>query len=276
MSDDSSTGPVNVGILTIGNEVLNGLVLDTNANWLDAHIASLGLQVIRHATVRDILEEIGKGIDFLSETCQVIITSGGLGPTFDDMTLEAVAKHLGLELKENREAMQIIERQYRLLYELGIVDSPVMNEPRRKMGIIPEESIPLNNEVGGAPGVMLTVDQFTLICLPGVPKELKFIFQNSVLPWLIQQTDLKYKEEIVDFPLRDETVMAPHISKVMNMNNGVYIKSMPKSYGSSPVLRVWISTRGKDEDELLSTIHKTIKDLESESGLKSKPPTSEK
>ncbi len=271
----SSDDLVRVGILTIGNEVLDGLVLDTNANWLDKQISKLGLHIVRHATVRDTLDEIGYGIDFLRQTCDIIVSSGGLGPTFDDMTLKAVALHFDLELEEHPEAIEIIKRQYKMLWKLGIVDSPDMTESRLKMGILPKGAIPLDNTVGGAPGVRLSTDSLTVFCLPGVPKELKSIFEQSVLPWLMDATSIVYREIVVDFPLRDETVMAPYISKIMDANPGVYIKSMPKPYGTSPVLRVWISVRGEKKKKLDALLKKTVSDLEQESGLKSQVSTSE-
>ncbi|MHA2265223.1 MAG: molybdopterin-binding protein, partial [Candidatus Thorarchaeota archaeon] len=80
---------VRAGILTIGDEVLDGLVRDTNANWIQVRLSEMGVELRRQASVRDDLDEIGKSLTFLQEVCNVIITSGGLGPTHDDMTLEA-------------------------------------------------------------------------------------------------------------------------------------------------------------------------------------------
>ncbi|GAH34767.1 unnamed protein product, partial [marine sediment metagenome] len=122
-----------VGILAIGNEVLDGLVLDTNSNWMELQLVALGLQIKRLVSVRDEIEEIGKALEFAMEACDVVITSGGLGPTHDDMTLKAIAVALGLEVSQNAEALAIVERQYKTLYERGIVQSPDMTESRIKM-----------------------------------------------------------------------------------------------------------------------------------------------
>ncbi len=270
MTAISSDDLVRVGILTIGNEVLDGLVLDTNANWLDNQIASIGLQVVRHATVRDTLEEIGHGIDFLRNHCDVIISSGGLGPTFDDMTLDAVSRYIGVKLAEHPDAIAIIERQYKMLHDRGIVQSPDLTESRRKMAQLPVGGVPLDNRVGGAPGVRLKIDgSTTLICLPGVPSELKDIFDGSVRKWLHECTSMKYYERVVDFPQRDESVMAPFVSEVMELSPSVYIKSMPHSYGTTYTLRVWISARGVDESKLAYDVRNALDLLEKRSGLKS-------
>ena len=157
------------GILVIGNEVLDGLVLDTNANWMEVRLTALSVEMHRLVAVRDIKEEIGSALDFLIGDCQLIITSGGLGPTFDDMTLESVAQHLGLPLVEDAEALAIVEKQYKMLSSKGIVADSAISEPRRKMARIPKGAIPLDNAVGGAPGVMIEVGDTTIFCLPGVP-----------------------------------------------------------------------------------------------------------
>ncbi|MFX1484565.1 MAG: molybdopterin-binding protein, partial [Promethearchaeota archaeon] len=163
-----------VGIVAIGNELLDGKVLDTNSNWMEIRLLAIGLEIKRLVSVRDEIEEIGNAVDFMSEACDVVITSGGLGPTHDDMTLEALAKHLNLKLEENHEAIDIIKRQYKTLHENGIVKTSDMTPSRRKMAQLPEGAKALDNRVGGAPGVMIQAGATTIFCLPGVPSELKF------------------------------------------------------------------------------------------------------
>ncbi|MBD3407675.1 MAG: competence/damage-inducible protein A [Candidatus Lokiarchaeota archaeon] len=254
------------GILSIGDEVLDGLVLDTNSNWLELRLALLSVEVRRLISVRDQIDEIGKALDFLVESCNIIITSGGLGPTHDDMTLKAVARWLGKPLEENQKALDIVKRQYRMFFERGIVDSPDMIDSRRKMAYIPQGSVPLDNQVGGAPGVMVNEEAFTIFCLPGVPPELKYIFDHSVKSWLEQRANNTYSECIVEFPFRDESVFSPFLDKIMKTVKGIYLKSMPKRYGDSAVLRVWISARGEKKETLDERIDDAIKGLEKLSG----------
>ncbi len=94
----SESTPLRAGILTIGNEVLDGHVLDTNSNWIEGRLSKLSVPIVRLACVRDQTEEIAKGLQFIREVCNLVITSGGLGPTHDDMTLSAIAKALGRKL----------------------------------------------------------------------------------------------------------------------------------------------------------------------------------
>jgi nicotinamide-nucleotide amidase len=257
---------VKAGILTIGNEVLDGLVLDTNANWMEIRLTALSAEINRLVGVRDIKEEIGAALDFLVGNCQLVVTSGGLGPTHDDMTLESIASHLALPLIEDKDALAIVERQYKMLSDKGIVADSAISEPRRKMARIPEGSIPLDNLVGGAPGVMLEVNDTTIFCLPGVPAELKFIFENSVKPWVDERVSEVYVEKIVEFGFKDESRFAPYIDRAMKKMPGVYIKSMPRKYGTTDVLRVWVSARGDDRNVLEDLVIAAIKLIAADSG----------
>jgi molybdenum cofactor synthesis domain-containing protein len=260
-----------VGIIAIGNELLDGKVLETNSNWMEKLLVPIGLEVRRRALVRDEVEEIGHAIDFIKSHCDVIITSGGLGPTHDDMTLKAIAIHLDLKLVENPDAIEIIERQYETLHENGIVQVPDMTDSRRKMAQLPEGSKALDNRVGGAPGVMLQDGKTTIFCLPGVPSELEFIFKDSVLPWFSDNVTQRFLEQAVEFGFKDESVFAPAIDVVMKKVPGVWIKSLPKTYGTSKTLRVWISARGEDVSELDKLVKQAIQELEKTTGIKSSP-----
>jgi molybdenum cofactor synthesis domain-containing protein len=257
-----------VGILTIGNEVLDGHVLDTNANWMEIRLTALSAEMYRHVAVRDVKEEIGYALDFLMAECQLVITSGGLGPTHDDMTLESIAAHLGLPLVENEDALAIVKRQYKMLSDKGIVADSDITEPRKKMAQIPEGSTPLDNSVGGAPGVMIEINDTTIFCLPGVPAEMKYIFANSVKPWVEERVSEVYVEKIVEFGFKDESVFAPYIDRAMTKSPGVYIKSMPRRYGTTDVLRVWVSARGDSKQALEDLVKATIELLATDSGQK--------
>jgi len=257
---------VKAGILMIGNEVLDGLVMDTNSNWIENRLTAQSVMMHRLVAIRDDMDEIAKGLSFLRETCDVIITSGGLGPTHDDMTLNAVASALGLPLVENQQALAMVERQYRMLHEHGIVGSPEITEPRRKMALLPEGAVPLQNRVGGAPGVMMDLDNQVIFCLPGVPAELKDIFGSSVDPWLERNVTGKYVEKMIEFVWKDESRFAPCIDTVMRKHKGVYIKSMPRRYGITDILRVWISARGSKEASLNELVTAAIGSLAKEVG----------
>jgi molybdenum cofactor synthesis domain-containing protein len=263
-----SNDTLRAGILAIGNEVIDGIVLDTNSNWMEQQLIAMGVEMRRVVTVRDEVEEIGKGLKFLCEECDVVITSGGLGPTHDDMTLHSIAIAVDVPLQEDQKAIEIVERQYRTLHEKEIVASPEMTESRLKMARIPQGSTPLDNTVGGAPGVMLEYNGTVIFCLPGVPAELKDIWDRGVKSWILEHVKGSYYERLVEFEVVDESVFAPFITKAMDKHPDVWIKSMPKRYGTTRVMRVWISSRGSDESELKQRVDATLLTLEQESGLK--------
>jgi nicotinamide-nucleotide amidase len=268
-STDSKTGPKNVGFVVIGNEVLDGIVMDTNSNWMETRLTALGLEVRMLVSVRDDLQEIGKALHFASKNCDIVITTGGLGPTHDDMTLKAVALALGRELALDKEALSIVERQYRFLHQKGIVQTPEITESRKKMAVLPKGSTPLNNSIGGAPGVRIEDDGTTVFCLPGVPSELKFIFEDSIMPWLEERISRRYYEVVVEFDTNDESTFAPAIDAVMKKCSGVYIKSMPRTYGTTFTLRVWLSARGENEVELKTKVDDAVRQLEDVTGIPS-------
>ncbi len=257
------------GILTIGNEVLDGLVLDTNSNWMEKELISLGVEMRRLVTVRDEVDEIGNGLEFLLGDCDVVITSGGLGPTHDDMTLFSIGKKLNREIVLDKHGLEIVTRQYEMLYRKGIVSAPEITESRMKMAMLPERSIALDNAVGGAPGVRIHHEGKTIFCLPGVPSELKDIWQRGVKPWLGENIKGAYYEEVREFEVVDESVFAPYIEEAMLSNPGVWIKSMPKRYGTTRIMRVWISARGKEQAEVMQKVTIAITSLERLSGLHS-------
>ena len=153
-----------VGVLVVGNEILDGVTLDTNTQWMITQLKPLNYHVTETITVRDDTTEIAKAINrMIEDKIQLIITTGGLGPTYDDMTLKGIAEGLGLDMDVNPEALAIVERQYKNFYLRRIVDSPDITDARKKMAIFPEGANPLDNKAGGAPGVILDTGETTIV-----------------------------------------------------------------------------------------------------------------
>jgi len=239
-----------VGLLVVGNEILDGVVLDTNSQWVINRLKALSFDVWEKMTVRDDVAEISKAIHRLVEDgCGIIMTMGGLGPTHDDMTLKGVTEAFSLPMELNDEALAIVTRQYAELHGRGVVESGEITEPRRKMAVLPRGAKPLDNRVGSAPGVVLESGGTMIISLPGVPKELYWIFDDQVLPLLGSRAEGVFAEEIISLPLRDESTLAPIIDEVMRRSPGVYIKSMVKPYGEAGI-RLWVSARGENKPEV--------------------------
>lgn len=215
-------------IVCVGNELLNGRTLNTNAHWLSSRITSLGGFVRRITVVRDELDEIASAVkEAMERESEWVITSGGLGPTFDDLTLEGVAKALGLDLELNEEALRMVSEKYKEMAEQGLMKDAKLTPHRLKMATLPKGSVPLRNPIGTAPGVLIRARGCSIACLPGVPSEMKVIFDEGLVPLIEAKIKRAYRAvkrvRIVGVP---ESELAPLIDEVRRKFD-VYIKSHP-------------------------------------------------
>jgi len=254
-----------VGILVVGNEILDGVTLDTNSQWMINKLKPLNYTVAQTITVRDDTAEIAKTHNrMIDDGLHIIITTGGLGPTYDDMTLKGVAEAFRLPMTVNLEALTIVERQYIAFHKAGKVDSAEITDARRKMAVFPEGAQPLDNKAGGAPGVMLRKQGVLIISLPGVPSELKWIFQNPLNPILTDASEGHYTERIINLSARDESMLAPLIDEANKLEPDVYIKSMVKSMVDNEkgyVIKLWISCHGDEIKEIQAKVNRVTKYL---------------
>lgn len=236
-------------IISIGNELLIGKVINSNASYLCKRITELGGFVRRITVVRDDLEEISSSIkEAMSRNPDYIITTGGLGPTFDDMTLEGVAKALGLELEVNEDALKTIRDKYQAINE-------PLTPHRLKMAKFPKDAKALKNRVGMAPGCLINVNSIKIISLPGVPKEMEAIFEDFVNSKLRSElSSTRFLEEsIFVFGIKEST-FAPIIDEARKKVPEVYIKSHPKGAEGEPSLEIHLTVFGEDEQFIKSKL----------------------
>jgi molybdenum cofactor synthesis domain-containing protein len=254
---------ITVEVIAIGSELLLGDVLDTNTNWLCKRITGLGGRVCRAVLVRDDVKEIATEIrGTLTRGTDVVFTSGGLGPTTDDVTLVAVAEAASVPLELNPEALTLVRARYEELTAKGYVACSTLTEPRKKMARLPKGAKPLANPVGTAPGVVLNVGRTTIISLPGVPAELKGIFGSSLQPILKELFGVGVfveKEVLID--CSDESALASVLEQVAEDNPGVYIKSLARRLGPKGKLRVTLSMAGGKRTEVEASIKKALGEL---------------
>ena len=253
-----------VEIFIIGNEILIGDIQDTNTHWLCKELNSLGGQVDRVTVLRDVNDIIAAEMHAaLERGPRVIITSGGLGPTADDLTLAAIAQGTGLELRLHEQARQMVKDRYDELHAQGIMAQGGLNPPREKMAWFPEGAVPLHNPVGTAPGVLLKVANSTIISLPGVPSELKGIFNSSLQPFLLETfvggTSVMRTITVL---CNDESLMEPALSRVSNDHPGIYIKSLATTLGVSAELNIILTAAGSDLSVLNAMVEAALGDLQ--------------
>ena len=251
---------VKVELICVGNEILIGKTLNTNAHWLAKRVTSLGLKVNRITTVADNLEEISSAInEALSRNPRFIITTGGLGPTFDDKTLEGIAKALNLKLEVNDEALKMIEEKYAQYVKEGRMEKAELTPHRVKMATLPVGAKPLPNPVGTAPGVLINYENVTVIALPGVPSEMKAIFDESVVPVLRKEAGkVIFYEAGMEVLGIVESEIAPLIDKVMHDNPYVYIKSHPKGEEKTSRIELHFSTTSEDAETAKKRVGRAI------------------
>lgn len=236
-------------IIVIGNEILTGDVQDTNSHWLCQQIAGLGGEVTHIAVVGDRVRDIVREVELaLTRGLDLLLTAGGLGPTADDRTLEAVAEATGCELEENAEALDMVRRKYEELAAEGSVASAELTDSRRKMAVLPGGAQPLHNPVGAAPGALLEVGETRVVCLPGVPAELKGIWEGALQPVLSELFgEGSFAEETLVVDTGDESLLAPILEQVQRDCPEVYFKSRARTFGPEVKIRVVLSARGEDK-----------------------------
>ncbi|MFQ5594748.1 MAG: CinA family nicotinamide mononucleotide deamidase-related protein [Anaerolineae bacterium] len=171
-------------IITIGTEILLGQIVDTNAAHLAQKLAEIGLNVYRKTTVGDNDLRIAEAVRSALRRSDVVITSGGLGPTVDDKTREAVAAATNRKLMLNPGLLNHIE-------EFFSKRGREAGENNRRQAYLPRNAIPIHNPVGTAPGFIVKHQNSYVISLPGVPRELYHLTEESVLPFLRQEFSLQ-------------------------------------------------------------------------------------
>ncbi len=241
------------GILSVGKELLMGYTLDTNSHWLAGELTSLGFELQRITVVDDVLDEIAQVLsDYLGRGFSLVVTTGGLGPTPDDMTLTAVAKACGRDLVLNDTALEMVERTYARLYIEGKIKRDGLFEERRKMAMLPEGAIPLSNPVGAAPGSWLELEDAVVLSLPGVPAELKGIFEEGARERLLRLVGDRGGRVVltaeVPSGIEDESVLCRITRKVMEEVEGVYLKTLPTGFHRNTNISVRITAFGETEE----------------------------
>lgn len=169
-------------IVTIGSELVDGRLVDTNANRLDERLRRLGFVVAFHVSAGDRPDDIDAALNFVVTRAPVVIVSGGLGPTEDDITRDAMARLSGTPLRENAEAKAHVLG----IFEAFGRDMPPNNE---KQALMPEGSRVLSNRAGTAFGFRVDVGepQTSFFVVPGVPRELEIMFDEQVAPQLVER-----------------------------------------------------------------------------------------
>jgi nicotinamide-nucleotide amidase len=170
-------------IITIGTEILLGEIVDTNTRYIARTLRGMGVDLYRTITIGDNVERIAEAIHNSINRAEIVITTGGLGPTVDDPTRDAVAKAVGVET-EFRE--DLWEQVVAIISRYGRKPS----ENQKRQAYVPQGAIAIPNPVGTAPCFIVETERNAVIALPGVPNEMEHILHESVIPYLQKRFDL--------------------------------------------------------------------------------------
>jgi nicotinamide-nucleotide amidase len=255
-----------VSLLAIGNELLNGAVRDKNLFTLIQQMTHLGFSVECAAIVRDAPDKIAIALHFiLAQEPEVLICSGGLGPTEDDLTLAALADTLDLPLTFNVVASELVEMHYDHLITQQYLTQRGPEAARRKMATLPEGAYPLYNPIGTAPGVRLEYCGTLIYVLPGVPSELEAIFDEVIVLELQQRFHTAtWAEGALMVYCNDEAEIAEVLRYVTRRHPEIYIKSLAQPFPAATEggLRVIATAQAASASLAREAITRALADLQ--------------
>jgi nicotinamide-nucleotide amidase len=177
-------------IIAIGSELLLGQIIDTNTSYIAKSLAENGIELVQTTMVGDNLQRMEEAIKDSIQRSRIVITTGGIGPTEDDLTREAVAEVFQRPLVFQPHLMEQIEALFK---RRGFR----MSENNRKQAYVPEGSTPIENPKGTAPGFIVEYSNGSIISIPGVPSEMEYLMENAVIPYLRKRFDLK--QQIIQY-----------------------------------------------------------------------------
>ncbi len=254
---------LDVEIICIGNELLIGKIMNTNAHWLAQQITGLGAKVRRITVIQDVIEEIAVAVnEAANRKPNFLITTGGLGPTFDDKTLQGIALALNQKLTVNPAALEMVKAKCaEYSKKIGLTAEVEMTSPRIKMAVMPENTQIIVNPIGTAPSIRADIDTTAVFVLPGVPREVEAIFTQSIAPLIKEAVGSGIFCQKSIFANIIESRLAPLIDTVMKDNVGVYIKSHPMGFGGKPRVELHLTMTDQAEFKPAEALEKAAKEL---------------
>lgn len=240
-------------IIAIGTEILLGDIVNTNAQFLAKELAALGIDVYHQSVIGDNEERIIESFEKAFERCNLVITTGGLGPTQDDLTKELGAKYFNKKLVLHEPSLDWIKTY------LDMKDEVIV-EANKKQAYFPEGSIILPNPNGTAPGSIVSENNKILIILPGPPREMQPMFNNHVRRYLEGITGEIIKSKILRLFGIGESLMAQKLNNLIQNSKNPTVA--PYAKDNDVTLRITAKGNSEKEcDDLINPVDKEIKDV---------------
>ncbi|MDR0844092.1 MAG: competence/damage-inducible protein A [Tannerella sp.] len=247
---------MDVEIITIGDELLIGQVIDSNSAWIGKLLNDNGFRVVYKTTVGDDENDIISAIDAANNRVSVVLVTGGLGPTRDDITLRTLCRYFGCQLHFSEEVCAHIERMFHL-------SGREMNELTRNQAMVPDQCTVIQNEAGTAPCTWFERNGSVLVSMPGVPSEMKWLMTNEVLPRLKKTFGKDLYIQHQSFLVSDytESALAIHLTDFEN-NLPPFVKLAYLPQLGMMRLRLSTYTRQREEAvQALAVLHRQLEEL---------------
>ncbi|KAB7529583.1 competence/damage-inducible protein A [Flagellimonas olearia] len=237
-------------IITIGDEILIGQIIDSNSTFIAKELNKIGVSVYQITSIQDEKEHILNAMEEAGNRSSVVIITGGLGPTKDDVTKHTLCDYFGDELIMDRNVLAHIEVLFK-----KYISTPI-SELNRKQALVPSRATVLHNAYGTAPGLWMEKGQTVYVSLPGVPMEMKNLMSASVLPMIMEKFDRPFilHRTILTYGL-GESALA---EKIEDWEDGLpsfiklaYLPNLGK-------VRLRLSARGLDKGEVVSAVNEEV------------------
>ena len=239
-------------ILCVGTELLLGDIINTNAAFLSQKLAELGICVYRHTVVGDNPERLKRALADAIGSADLVITSGGLGPTYDDLTKETVAEFFGREMALDEHSLDRIEAYFKRV-------GRVMTDNNRKQAMMPEGAVIFDNDYGTAPALALADGDKCVIMLPGPPNEIIPIFNERVMPYLMSRRASVIASRNIHIFGKGESAVEDIIGDIMKNSENPTVAP----YCRTGEVRLRVTASAETEEEALALCDKMIERISS-------------
>lgn len=243
---------MNLDIISVGDELLIGQTLNTNAHWIATELDKIGFTIREHVSISDNREHILNRVDYSIKNVDVVLITGGLGPTNDDLTMPVLNEYFGGELVEDKTVYQDIER---LILGRGFE----MNERNKKQALVPDNCKVVRNMHGTAPGLWFERDNKVVVAMPGVPFEMKAMITDTVIPWLKQKYVLP---EIVHQMIYTQGLPESKLAEIIADWEDALPANIKLAYLPSPGrVKLRLSSKGNDRKAVQQQIDEQVTKL---------------
>lgn len=225
-------------IITVGTEILLGDILNTNSRYLSRELAAMGIEMYYQITVGDNEERLLKTLEESLNRSDIVICTGGLGPTEDDITKEVCAKYFGYKLELHKPSLDAMIERFKHMNRV-----PTKNN--EKQAYFPKEAYILKNDNGTAPGCIMEKEGKMIVVLPGPPKEMESMFENYVKPYLSKLTDDVIESEVLRIIGVGESKVENDILDIIDSQTNPTIATYAKGYECT--LRITAKAKSVEE-----------------------------